>query len=119
LWIGPTIFWIGLLLHVRIVKPLVMLRRPYRVTELRAERSDTWTLAMRPDGRAGFRFSPGQFAWLTLWGSPFKVTGHPFSFSSSTAIADGRVQMSIRNLGNFTGNIHTVPIRKRVYLDGP
>src|SRR2546430_1006495 len=31
LWIGLTIFWIGLLLYVRIVKPLFMLRRPYRV----------------------------------------------------------------------------------------
>jgi predicted ferric reductase len=31
LWIGLTIFWIGLLVYVRIVKPLLMLRRPYRV----------------------------------------------------------------------------------------
>ena len=28
---------------------------------------------------------PGQFGWLTVWGSPFKITGHPFSFSSSAA----------------------------------
>src|SRR5262245_49464546 len=38
LWIGLTIFWIGLLLYVRIVKPLFMLRRPYRVTDVRKER---------------------------------------------------------------------------------
>ena len=41
LWIGMTIFWIALLLYVRIVKPLFMLRRPYRVAEVRAERGDT------------------------------------------------------------------------------
>ena len=41
LWIGLTIFWIGLLLYVRIVKPLFMLRRPYRVSEVRKERGDT------------------------------------------------------------------------------
>ena len=35
LWIGLTVFWIGLLFYVRIVKPLFMLRRPYRVTEVR------------------------------------------------------------------------------------
>lgn len=119
LWIGLTIFWIGLLLYVRIVKPLFMLRRPYRVAEVRRERGDTTTLVMRPDGHAGFRFSPGQFGWLTLWGSPFKITGHPFSFSSSAESDDGRVEMSIRNLGDFTSGVAGVPVGQRVYLDGP
>jgi predicted ferric reductase len=119
LWIGLTIFWIGLLVYVRIVKPLFMLRRPYRVTEVRKERGDTSTLVMQPDGHPGFRFSPGQFGWLTLWGSPFKITAHPFSFSSSAAASDGRVEMSIRSLGDFTGEIHKVPVGQRVYLDGP
>ncbi|HJY47759.1 MAG TPA: hypothetical protein VJ349_03805, partial [Stellaceae bacterium] len=119
LWIGLTIFWIGLLLYVRIVKPLFMLRRPYRVSEVRKERGDTSTLVMRPDGHPGFRFSPGQFGWLTVWGSPFKITGHPFSFSSSAAVMDGRVEMSIRNLGDFTSAIDKVPVGQRVYLDGP
>src|SRR3984893_12817585 len=48
LWIGLTIFWIGLLLYVRIVKPLFMLRRPSRVTDVRNERGDTTTLVMQP-----------------------------------------------------------------------
>jgi len=112
LWIGLTIFWIGLLLYVRIVKP-------YRVSEVRRERGDTSTLVMRPDGHPGFRFSPGQFGWLTVWGSPFKITGHPFSFSSSAAVTDGCVEMSIRNLGDFTSETHKVPVGQRVYLDGP
>jgi len=119
LWIGMTIFWIGLLLYVRIFKPLFMLRRPYRVAELRTERGDTATLVMRPDGHSGFRFKPGQFGWLTLWGSPFRITGHPFSFSSSAEAADGRVEMTIRNLGDFTSAIPKVSVGQRVYLDGP
>ena len=119
LWIGLTIFWIGLLLYVRIIKPLFMLRQPYRVSEVRKERGDTWTLVMQPDGHPGFRFGPGQFGWLTVWGTPFKITGHPFSFSSSAAVEDGRVEMTIRNLGDFTGTVHKVPVGQRVYLDGP
>jgi predicted ferric reductase len=119
LWIGLTIFWIVLLLYVRIVKPLFMLRRPYRISEVRAERGDTSTLVMHPDGHTGFRFKPGQFGWLTVWGSPFKITGHPFSFSSSAAATDGRVEMTIRNLGDFTSEIHKIPVGRRVYLDGP
>lgn len=119
LWIGLTIFWIGLLLYVRIVKPLFMLRRPYRVSEVRQERGETTTLVMQPEGHPGFHFNPGQFGWLMVWGSPFKITGHPFSFSSSAAAKDGRVEMSIRTLGDFTKEIQRVPVGKRVYLDGP
>ena len=119
LWIGLTVFWIGLLFYVRIFKPLLMLRRPYRVTEVRRERGDTSTLVLHPDGHPGFSFNPGQFGWLTVGGSPFKIAGHPFSFSSSAAVMDGHVEMSIRNLGDFTSDIHKMPLRQRVYLDGP
>jgi len=119
LWVGLTVFWVALLIYVRIVKPLWQLRRPYRVAEVRRERGDAWTLAMEPDGHSGFRFKPGQFGWLTLWGSPFKITGHPFSFSSSAAAPEGRVEMTIRNLGDFTSAIHKTAVGQRVYLDGP
>ena len=119
LWIGLTIFWIGLLAYVRVVKPLFMLRRPYRVTQVRSERGDTTTLVMLPDGHTGFRFTPGQFGWLTLWAGPFKITGHPFSFSSSAAVTDGRIEMSIRKLGDFTSGVDKVPVGRRVHVDGP
>jgi predicted ferric reductase len=119
LWIALPIFWIGLLLYVRIVKPLFILRRPYVVTEVRKERGDTRTLVMQPRGHPGFQFTPGQFGWLTIWGGPFKITAHPFSFSSSAEVADGRVEMTIRNLGDLTSRIHEVPVGRRVYIDGP
>ena len=77
LWIALTILSLGLLFYVRIVKPLFLLRRPYRISEVRQERGDTWTLVMQPDGHAGFRFRPGQFGWLTVWGSPFKTQRAP------------------------------------------
>lgn len=119
LWIGLVLFWIGLLFYVRLVKPLFQLRRPYRIAAVRQERGDTTTLVMQPDGHDGFRFEPGQFGWLTVWGSPFKITGHPFSFSSSAAATDGQVEMSIRKLGDFTRTIPDLPVGKRIYLDGP
>jgi predicted ferric reductase len=91
----------------------------YRVTELRSELGEATTLVMRPDGHAGFRFRPGQFGWLTIWKGPFGITAHPFSFSSSAEAPDGRVEMTIRRLGDFTGGIDKVPVGRRVYLDGP
>src|SRR6185295_446558 len=90
-----------------------------RITEVRKERGDTSTLVMQPEGHPGFRFRPGQFGWLTVWGSPFKISAHPFSFSSSAAAMGGRVAMSIRKLGDFTDQIHEVPVGRRVYIDGP
>ncbi|WP_241810659.1 ferric reductase-like transmembrane domain-containing protein [Serratia sp. 14-2641] len=119
LWIALIAFWLALLLYVRIIKPLFMLRKPYRIAAVRQERGDTTTLLMQPEGHPGFRFSPGQFGWLTVWGSPFSLTGHPFSFSSSAKVADGQVEMSIRNLGDFTSTIATLQVGQRVYLDGP
>jgi predicted ferric reductase len=119
LWIGLVVFWIALLLYVRVFKPLFMLRRPYRIAAVKAERGDTTTLVMTPDGHDGFRFTPGQFGWLTLWRGPFRITGHPFSFSSSAEAQGGRVEMTIRKLGDFTSLVHTVPVGQRVYLDGP
>ncbi|HTQ00811.1 MAG TPA: ferredoxin reductase family protein [Casimicrobiaceae bacterium] len=119
LWIALTLFWIALLLYVRVVKPLFMLRRPYRVAEVRKERGDTTTLVMEPEGHAGFRFTPGQFGWLTLWSSPFGITAHPFSFSGSAEAPGGRAEMTIRNLGDFTSAVPTVAVGQRIYLDGP
>jgi predicted ferric reductase len=118
LWIALPILWAWLLVYVRVVKPLFMLRRPFRVVEVRPERGDAHTLAMQPKGHPGFDFRPGQFGWLTVYGSPF-ITAHPFSFSSSAEAADGRVEMTIRNLGDFTGRIGGIPVGRRVFLDGP
>ena len=57
LWIGLTLFWIGLLFYVRIVKPLFQLRRPYRVSEVRQGRGDTVTLTMIRMAIRAFAFS--------------------------------------------------------------
>jgi predicted ferric reductase len=119
LWIGLVAFWIALLLYVRVFKPLFMLRRPYRIASVKAERGETTTLVMEPEGHDGFRFTPGQFGWLTLWRGPFRITAHPFSFSSSAEAPGGRVEMTIRKLGDLTSKVHTAAVGQRVWLDGP
>ena len=118
LWLGLVGFWIALLLYTRLVRPLFLLRRPYRVVAVRPERGDSVTLSMSPDGHDGLHFSPGQFAWLSTV-SPFRITGHPFSFSSSADRTDGQVEMTIRNLGDFTATVASMPLRSRVWVDGP
>jgi predicted ferric reductase len=117
-WIALTAFWVGALVYVRLGKPVLMLCRPYRVTAVRPERGSAWTLALMPEGHNGFRFQPGQFAWLSLWNGPFGMREHPFSFSSS-AERLGEMTMTIRELGDFTATVKEVRPGQRAYLDGP
>ena len=117
LWVGYGLFWVGLLVWVRVIKPLLLLRRPYVIEAVRPERGSAWTLVMRPDGHRGLRFHPGQFAWITAGSSPFADAEHPFSISSS-AEDPKRLSMTIKALGDFTSTVKDMQPGLRVYLDG-
>ncbi|MFZ5796948.1 MAG: ferredoxin reductase family protein [Desulfobulbaceae bacterium] len=118
LWIALIIGWVLALAYVRLIKPMIMLRRPYRIEEVAKERGRSWTLTLRPEGHRGMNFMPGQFAWLTLGASPYSIREHPFSFSSS-AMEPDRLRMTIKELGDFTSRIGEVRPGTRAYLDGP
>lgn len=118
LWAAIAASWIGLIVYVRLLKPIFLLRRPYRVTDVRPERGDAWTVALEPEGHAGMAFVPGQFAWLVLRSSPFAMREHPFSFSSAPRDSGG-VEFTIKELGDFTRTIGTVKPGEVAYLDGP
>jgi predicted ferric reductase len=118
LWIGWTLAWVLLLARVRVAKPLALLRRPYRVAEVRPERGEAVTLVLEPEGHEGFRFRAGQFAWLTLGASPFAAAEHPFSFSGSSQQAP-RVEVTVKALGDFTRRVQSTRPGARAYVDGP
>jgi len=118
LWLALSGGLVALLGWVRIVKPLLRLRHPWRVDEVKAERGGAWTLTLSPVGHTGLRFEPGQFAWLIAGRSPFALTQHPFSFSSSPD-PSGRVSFTIKARGDFTRSIAGIAPGTRAYLDGP
>jgi predicted ferric reductase len=118
LWGGLALAALWLLVYVRLVKPSLMIRKPYLVEEVIPERGNTWTLALRPHGHEGFTFQPGQFAWITLAISPFRMREHPFSMSSSGDRPD-RLEFSIKALGDFTRTIKDVQPGTKAFLDGP
>jgi predicted ferric reductase len=118
LWVAYGAFAVLMVLYLRVFKPLQMLRKPYRVVEVRPERGETYSLALEPEGHAGMRFEPGQFAWLTAYKSPFAAHEHPFSFSSSSERHD-RLEFGIKELGDFTSTIKDLAIGTQVYIDGP
>ena len=109
-----------LLAWIRLVSPLIRLRRPWRVLRVDTERGGTSTLVIEPAGHQGFSFDPGQFGWIAVGRSPFAITQHPFSFSSAADTPPGGpVAMTIKAAGDFTKTVPAVTPGTRVYLDGP
>lgn len=117
-WIALAAAWVLALVYIRIGKPAMMLRTPFKVEQVIKERGNSCTLVLKPDGHKGIRFKPGQFAWLTLGRSPFSIKENPFSFSSSAMRTD-EVRMTIKELGDFTSRIKDTPPGARAYIDGP
>lgn len=107
-----------LLTHVRVVRPWLLRRRPFKVVEVRREGERVWTLALEPDGDHGLRFAPGQFAWVTIAGSPFGLRQHPFTVASS-AERPRRIEFAIKELGDYTGAIGATPVGATAFLEGP
>jgi predicted ferric reductase len=112
-----TLALVGLIVWLRLVKPLVLLRRPWQVAEVLPEAPTTWTVVLEPRDHDGIRFAPGQFAWIKF-GNPWSVDEHPFSFSSSAERPD-RLELGIKELGDFTNRIGEVASGTPVYIDGP
>ncbi len=108
----------GLLAYIRVLKPVLLLRRPYEIESVLPERGNAWSLTIQPVGHSGFKFMPGQFAWITVGNSPFSEAEHPFSFSSS-ADQQGKLTFTIKELGDFTRKIKTLQPGQKAYVDGP
>jgi len=118
LWTAYTAFWVLLVAHIRLVRPWLLSRAPYQVVEVRQETRDVWTLAVEPRRGASIRFRPGQFVWLTARASPFQLKEHPFSISSSPSQLP-RIELTIKELGDFSSTIRDFRPDETVYVDGP
>jgi len=120
-----TAFWLGMfglavstLLYVYLISPLRQLRHPYRVVSVKKVAHKMWDLRIEPKLGAAIEFAAGQFVWLTLDRSPFAITEHPFSISSCPANRPN-IGFTIKEVGDFTSTIGSVPVGAHAYLDGP
>jgi 3-phenylpropionate/trans-cinnamate dioxygenase ferredoxin reductase subunit len=118
LWTAIAVAALWLLLYVRVVKPWFMSKKPYLVEAVVPEHGNVWTLVLRPRVHEGIRFQPGQFAWLTLGISPFRMREHPFSMSSNGDQPE-QISFGIKAVGDFTNTIKTVEPGTVAFLDGP
>jgi predicted ferric reductase len=119
-WVLFSVGVMSAITWIRIVQPVLRLRHPWTVVEVREELGRSTTIVLAPDGHDGFSFMPGQFAWLTVARSPFAFTQHPFSLSSIGDVEPGgRIAFTIKRRGDFTNTLPTVEIGTRAYVDGP
>ncbi|MGE3577095.1 MAG: ferric reductase-like transmembrane domain-containing protein [Vicinamibacterales bacterium] len=118
-WLAAGAAWVALIAAARLVRPWRLRRRPYRVVSVTPDRGSAWVLAVEPVGHAGLRFRAGQFAWVMIGGSPFGAGDHPFSFSSAPDLPGGRLEFTIKALGDFSRTVGTIRPGAPAYVDGP
>lgn len=105
----------------KVVRPLRLWAQPWELVRNIADNDNTNTLVLRPVGHAGFRFEPGQFAWLNTGKTPFHWDRHPISMSSAASDEEGQdVAFTIKAHGDWSGEV--VPRLEpghRVWVNGP
>ncbi len=109
---------LALLTHLRLVRPWLLRRRPWRVVSVEPETERVWTVTLEPDDHPGLLFRPGQFVWLTFHDTPFSLRQHPFTIASS-ADEPGRLRFTIKQLGDFTSTVKSIPAGTTAFVEGP
>jgi predicted ferric reductase len=106
-----------LTIHTRITRPWLSRKKPYKIKEVRPERGESFTLELEPVGHKKMRYFCGQFLWITIGDSPFKLQQHPFSISSS--IKEKTIAITAKNLGDFTSTWGQLKPGTKAFLEGP
>ena len=91
--------------------------REFIVTSVRNETPSTWEISLRPEGDKPFRFTAGQFLFISFPDIPELKEVHPFSISSSPTTLD--VTLGIKAVGDFTKQLHLLCQGVRAIVEGP
>lgn len=102
----------------RLLRPWRLRRRPWQVVETQPVRGEATTLVLAPLGGHRLEFAPGQFAWITLGDTPFRLQQHPFSIASSAQRPE-RLAFTAKRLGDFTATLPEVSAGTRAFVEGP
>ena len=117
-WVGFSLGAIGMLVYNRVIRPLQMKKKPYKVTSVKEEVEETWSIEVEPEGHEGLDFKAGQFVWITLGDTPFSMQQHPFTISSSPEVKD-KIRFTMKELGDFTSEAKNIEIGSKAFVEGP
>jgi predicted ferric reductase len=117
-WVLEVCIWALTTIYVRVIKPIQISKRPYRIDQIVEEIPNTWTLTLKPVGHPGLDFNAGQVAWININSSPFTLHRNPFSISGS-AHKKEELCFTIKGQGDFTNSIGELQGSEKVFIDGP
>jgi predicted ferric reductase len=106
-----------MVIHTRLVRPWLNRKKPYRIVDIKAERGDSYTMTIEPDGFKRHDFRCGQFFWMTVGDTTFSLQQHPFSIVSSDQ--SPQICFTAKVLGDFTGSWKDMKAGTKVFLEGP
>lgn len=112
--VGVSIYAV---LENRVLRPRRLARRPWTVHSVETARDGSHMLRLQPAGHDGLHFRPGQYAWITIGDTPWRLQQHPFSISSSAD--DATLEFTIKPLGDFTERVGTLAPGMRAFVEGP
>ncbi|MBY0430193.1 MAG: Ni/Fe hydrogenase subunit gamma, partial [Rhodospirillales bacterium] len=91
-----------------------MMPQPFRIEKVRRELSDTFTLELVPEAGGGFRFLPGQFNMLYVFGIgevPISISGDPAD--------EAMLIHTIRSVGGVTQAMGELKAGEAIGVRGP
>ena len=111
---------LAVLSHRWVWRPLFSRQGAYVVYGVRREGPSVSTLVLAPVHlrRGGMRFDPGQFVWLRLRRAVVGTEEHPFTIASSANVT-GRLELTVRDQGDFSHRVAALRQGQKVWLDGP
>lgn len=118
IWAGMVAVAFGCWLYGLVVRPRLLLQRPFQVMAVHSEAPHVWTLTLRAHEKRPFHFAPGQFQFLRLHGAAVPAEEHPFSIASSPT-RSGWISLTIKESGDFTAGIGRVCPGDRATVHGP
>jgi len=121
------VLWIALLgtsasvfVYHRLLRPRLLAREPYEVTDVIREAEKVWTVKLRPPrGKRIFDYVPGQFHFVTFFrGRGLPKEEHHWTIASSPAQREF-LSSTIKELGDFTATIGETRAGDKAAVHGP
>ena len=93
-------------------------RQPWRLRGIAKLADRIWELDLEPEaGTAPLPYRAGQFVWMTVGAKRFPLFDHPFSIADSPRRAG--MSLIVKEVGDFTRTVGTLPIGTPIGVDGP
>lgn len=120
LWILLLGTTLSVFLYHRFIRPWLLSRNPYKVTEVNQEADTVWTITLSPpEGKNIFDYVPGQFQFIKfLRGRGLPEEEHHWTISSSPS-QKRYLSATIKELGDFTATIGKTEPGDRAVVHAP